>query len=591
MSGAAAPSLAHRGVSGIRAASGAPPSAKDGAAPHTPLRTLSSTMLAAGSPSGGSGGRIEDDAIIIELGCRKVRVGFAGDPAPKRTLSFDTEAHRRTGDLRAWEAGYDEAWRDRMAGRPWAFYHELYQLDCRGQDLALVGDKLERGLRDAFARYLLIDSKLRRISLILPPALPLPLISAVLDTLFGRFQPPSISLLSAPCATAFAAGVRSALVVDLGWLETTVTAVYEYREVSTTRTIRAGKLLLEETRNFLADIVQGREQAPEGERPAEDAEIASFEDCEEVATRVLWCKKSKESPAQETASEGLPTLHEQDESEEVDPAEDSSPIPIFLPSCRPPRTVQVPFSRLSEPCETTFFQTAHASANFDDHELPVHLLVYLSLLKLPLDVRAVCMSRIIFTGGCSNILGLRGRIFDEVSLLAQQRGWDPMQGRGVDAYRNNPKLKRNGAGAGGSARPVGEEPIPVVIETAPDSPGDEEPSSVVQNPAHAPAEEDPVEEMIRKERNYKPPVQGQMRAIDTLGPWVGASMASHLKIPALAMVDREAWLLQGLGGASRPNEVDVQAQQKQSRQSMGGGLIRGQAGQGTNWTLGIFGAV
>jgi actin-related protein len=545
-----------------------------------------------GSPSGGSGGRIEDEAVVIELGCRKVRIGFAGDSTPKRILSFDAEEHRRTGDLRAWEAGYDATWRDRMAGRPWAYYQELYQLDCRGQDLALVGDRLERGLRDAFAKYLLIDSKPRRMSLVLPPALPLPLISVVLDTLFGRFQPPSISLLSAPCATTFAAGVRSALVVNIGWHETTVTGVYEYREVSTTRTVRAGKLLLEETRNFLVDAIEGRQQASEGERTMTN-DFVSFEDCEEVAARMLWCKKVSKSLVQETSSEGLPTLHEQDESEEVDPAEDSTPTSIYLPSCSPPKTVQVPFSRLSEPCENTFFQTPYAPANFDDHELPLHLLVYLSLLKLPLDVRAICMSRIIFTGGCSNVLGLRGRIFDEVCLLAQQRGWDPMQGRGVEAYKNNPKLKRNGTGnAGGGSQPANESPVTVVVETAPDSPEGEEQSHLVQNPAHAPTEEDPVEDMIRKEKNYKPPVQGRLRSIDTLGAWAGASMASQLKIPALAMVDREAWLLQGLGGASRPNEVDVQAQQKQSRQSMGaGGLIRGQGGQGTNWTLGVFGAV
>ena len=84
-------------------------------------------------------------------------------------------------------------------------------------------------------------------------------------------------------------------------------------------------------------------------------------------------------------------------------------------------------------------------------------------------------------------------------------------------------------------------------------------------------------------------MQGTLRAIDSLGPWCGASMTAQLKVPALAMVDRELWLQHGVAGASRPNDIDVKAQ---SRQSMGaGGLIRGQGAQPSNWTLGVWGAI
>ncbi|KAI0137437.1 hypothetical protein BJ170DRAFT_573082 [Xylariales sp. AK1849] len=577
MSSATGASLPHRAVASIRTG-GQPAREGTPGSPHTPTRPLSTSVL--GSPSGG---RVEDDAIIIELGCRRLRVGFAGDPIPKRIISFDAEQSKRTGDLRAWEAGYEDDWRKRTAGRQWGHHQELWQLDVRGQDLALVRDKIERGLTDAFTRYLLLDSKPRKVALVLPPAMPLPLLSSVLDTLFNRFQSPSISLLSSPVASTFAAGVRSALVIDIGWHETTVTGVYEYREVKSWRSVRAGKSLLEETRNFLVGAVQGRKAASEDDRGSFSDDVVSFEDCEEVATRILWCKKANNSPTPDNA-EGLPTLHEQDETESIDPAEDPTPTLITLNSCKPPKTVQIPFSRLSEPCETTFFQTSYAAANFDDEELPLHLLVYQSLLQLPMDVRAICMSRIIFTGGCAHMIGLRGRIFDEVSLLAREHGWDPIQGRSVQAYKSNPKLKRNGS------RQASDGPIPVIpssTDTA--SPTDE---SNHTSAAQIPADEDPVERMIRKEKDYNPPVQGVLRAIDSMGPWCGASMATQLKVPALAMVDRELWLQQGLNGASKPNEIDVQAQTRQSRQSMGpGGLIRGPAAQTSNWTLGVWGAV
>ncbi|KAH8677721.1 hypothetical protein BX600DRAFT_431052 [Xylariales sp. PMI_506] len=570
----AGPNLAHRNVASMRT------STREGASagPQTPIRSLPATLL--GSPSAG---RVEEDAVIIELGCRHVRVGFAGDSAPKRTLAFDPEQERRTGDLRAWRPGYNDNWRARALGRTWNHGYELWQLDVGGQDLVLVGDRIERGLRDAFARYLMLDSKPRRYTLVLPPAIPLPLLSSVLDTLFNSFQALSVSLLSSPVTSSFAAGVRSALVVDIGWHETTVTGVYEYREVSTQRTIRAGKMLLDHTREFLAAAIEGREAQPEEEQVPITNNTISFEECEEVATRMLWCKKAHKQPLQ-AVSEGLPTLHEQDESETVEPAEDVTPTPIHLRSCQPPRTIHVPFRSLAEPCETAFFGSSYMPASFDDNELPLHLLVYRSLLQLPMDVRAICMSRIIFTGGCSNILGLRGRIFDEIGVLAQERGWDPIQGRGVTAYKNNPRLRRSNG-----SRQASNGPIPVVATTT-TSPLGSPAEAAAGNPAQVTVDEDPVEKMIRNEKDYKPPVQGVLRAIDTLGPWCGASLATQLKLPALATVDRDAWQQQGITGASRPNEIDMQAQQKSSRQSMGpGGLLRGQGGQSSNWTLGAWG--
>ncbi|KAI2615155.1 actin-like ATPase domain-containing protein [Hypoxylon sp. NC1633] len=571
-------SLPHRTVSSIRAGDRSSTQALPNT-PHTPPRAI--VPSAFGSPSTL---RADDDVIVIEFGSRKMRLGFAGDSSPKRTVSFGPEQQRRAGDFRAWHAAYQSDWRKRASGKPWGADYELWQLDVRGRDLALVRDKLERELRDTFTKYLLIDSRPRRLALVLPPTLPLPLISSVFDTVFNRFQAPSISLLSSPVMSTMAAGTRSGLVIDIGWHETTITAVYEFREVHTWRTVRAGKLLVEEAYRFLTNAARGQPGTARTDNTGDRLEdhAVSFEECEEFAVRMLWCKRTTREPAEDT-KEGLPTLHEQDESETVAPAEDHSPMSITLSSCKPPKTVQIPFAELAEPCEAVFFEPRLSPSCFDDHELPVHLLAYQALLRLPLDVRAICMSRIIFAGGCSNIIGFKGRIFDEISALAKERGWDPVTGKAVDQYKANSKLRRNGS------RKSEEGPTSVATQTDHNNAeGDEAPPPV--NPAHAPPEDDPIEEAIKKDSNTKPVVQGKLRAIDSLGPWCGASMATQLKVPALAMVDRELWLQQGVHGACRPGEVDVRAQQ---RQSMGaGGLIRGQASQASsNWTLGVWGAL
>lgn len=570
-------SLPHRSVSSIR---GGTHSSAISGAPQTPARAVATSF---GSPSSSS--RVDDDPLVIELGSRKVRLGFAGDAAPKKTITFGPEQQRRTGDFRAWEPDFASQWRDRAVGKSWGADRELWQLDRRGQDLGLVGDKLERELRDAFFKHLLMDSRPRRFTLILPPTLPVPLISSIVDTIFHHFQAPTISLLSSPVMTAFGAGARSALVIDLGWHETTVTAVYEYREVRSWRTIRAGKMLVEETYELLLQKIRGRPATARAERTEDRLldDSPSFEECEEVATRMLWCKGSDRQLRRKTTDEGLPTVHEnEEEAESTPPTEDHSPMSIMLNSCAPPRRIEIPFSQLSEPCETTFFGTQLSPSCFDDHELPVHLLIYRALLQLPLDVRAICMSRIMFTGGCSRIFGLKGRIFDEVSAQAEARGWDPVRGKAADQYRAKPKPNRH------SSRPTNAGPIPIVVEpdTASGNGGAPEP---LVKAMHALQEVDLVERLIQKERDYKPSVQGLLRCLDTLGPWCGGSLATQMKIPALATVDRDIWLQHGVSGASRPSEVDIKTGQ---RQSVGpSGLIRGQAAQSSNWTLGVWGAL
>jgi len=132
--------LPHRTVSSIRAGVSA--------APQTPARPIPTPGY--GSPSSL---RADDDPVVIELGSRKLRIGFSGDAVPKRIVAFSPEQHRRAGDFRVWDPNFPSQWRNRASGKPWGSDHELYQLDIRGQDVLLVVDKLERELRDALYKY------------------------------------------------------------------------------------------------------------------------------------------------------------------------------------------------------------------------------------------------------------------------------------------------------------------------------------------------------------------------------------------------------------------------------------------------------
>jgi len=427
------------------------------------------------------------------------------------------------------------------------------------------------------------------MALILPSALPIPLLSTVLNTLFHKFQPPTISLISAPVAATVSAGLRSGLVIDIGWAETVVTGVYEYREVLSRRTIRASKLLGQEMLKILGDAIKSAEShtqaaSQRNEEALED--LVSFEECEDIISRTAWCKSSMSKTRSETPGALAPVQEEEEEESNtafVAQSDEEAIVPIPLCSTQPPMSVKLPFSTLARPCETAFFADDLDLHDLDDEELPLHQLVYRTLLYLPVDVRSVCMSRILFTGGSSNIPGLRGRIMDDVESLIQRFGWDPVQGKVVE------RLKSSGRVHSSRTRQANDGPtrIPEVLQS------DSSPEGRVNNTAPGTAleeqETDPIEEHLKREasKGTLPPVQGVLRTIDSLGAWSGASILSQLKIPVVSLIEREQWLQHGVSGASKHGEVNITKQ----RQSMGPGGLRAAAaaGEQTSWTLGIWG--
>lgn len=135
---------AHRSVANIRS----PTTANAGTptSPHTPLRTISSAF---GSPSSL---RAEEDCVILEFGSRYLRAGFAGDAVPKAIIDFGPEEQRRAGDYRRWEVDYAKSQKGKRQEKSWGESYELWRPDLRGLDLGLVGDKIDRAIREAFTK-------------------------------------------------------------------------------------------------------------------------------------------------------------------------------------------------------------------------------------------------------------------------------------------------------------------------------------------------------------------------------------------------------------------------------------------------------
>lgn len=514
--------------------------------PHTPLLNRSLSGLN-NSPSVL---RDEENNIIVELGSRFLRIGVAGEAVPRCIMSFGPDEHRRVGDYRQWMPGYSPR-RKRKGGQEWGQDHELWRNDIHELDLGLVEDKLERAARKAEGELLMLDDRKKRLTMIMPSLFPRPLLSVALSTLFNIFQPPNITILPSPIACAVSSGLRTALVLDIGWSESTVTAIYEYREICQRRTTRAGRTISEAMAKLLNE-----ECTAQGKWSVD----VSFEETEEVLTRLAWCKGKEDSPQDEPQSE-------------------HQTISVPLPPSDPSTALELNYSRLSEPAEAAFFGDSNRTTSYDAEDQPLPLLLYNVLIVPPVDIRKLCMARIVLTGGASNVRGIKSRVVAELKALVERRGWDPIRNYGKAKRKPNILTERNN-----NATVRSESDIVDDDRVTPNGEAVDSPPPVAA--AFLPQERDPILEKLQEKSNkLNPPVpEGQIRAVDTLGAWVGGSLMASLRIRGVVEVERESFLQHGLSGASTEKEVSTKAAQ---RQSLGPGA-RSAGENRASWTLGIW---
>ncbi|KAL1954266.1 hypothetical protein VTO42DRAFT_1452 [Malbranchea cinnamomea] len=547
---AAAPSAASFEPSPSTSSAGARSSVRQTHVGATNTSQRHRQVLSSFTSSPGSSLRQDEDVVVVEVGSRWLRAGFEGDSNPLCVVGFGREEGRRVGDYRGWIQSDKGSLPNQRAENvdEWANGHELWSVDIRGLDIGLVEDKIERAFREIYNKYLLTDAGSSRLVLVLPSIVPYPLLSALLSTLFHRWRYPSITLLPSAAMAAVAAGVRSALVVDIGWEETTITAIYEYREVKAKRSTRAMKLLMKRTGLFLSDLI--RQRGSTSIKQQGEGVLISFEMCEEIMTRMSWCRDCRLSLG----------------NNESTPFEDNK-VTIPIPVGQRTTYTDVPFSKFADVVEDSLFVGDRELRDWDDEDMPLDVLAYNTLLSLSPDVRGSCMSRIVFVGGGSNIPGIRQRIMNDIDGLIKRYGWNVARGRAVDEMVERQRTRK-------TSNQFQDE----------DSPRSQSDCKVDNLSQELP---DPIEERIRlkAENESKPYVHGTLRQVESLGSWAGASLVTNLKVRGLVEVDRDKFLQHGLAGASREADVHTRLER---RSGYGPGMVRS-GGDRSSWTLGEWG--
>ncbi|PGH23309.1 hypothetical protein AJ80_02561 [Polytolypa hystricis UAMH7299] len=538
--------------------------------PHTPHnRQILSPYGTSNSP--GSSFRQEEDAVVLELGARFLRAGFEGDSTPMCAVSFGPEGARRVGDYRGWIKPSPEELnvpkKTFTNVDEWSEGHELWRMDIRNLDVGLFEDKIERTIREVYNKYLLTDAGSSRLVIVLPSIVPHPLLSSLLSTIFNRWKFPSITLLPSAVMAAVSAGLRSALIVDIGWEETTITGLYEYREIQSRRSTRAMKMLMHRMNTLINKLAKEQGQLPSDVK--DDTMYTSFDACEDIMTRLAWCKARKGSSEELNDDAGA-------DPDPDDDNDDSSTIPdsdvsnrivsLPLPLSGECAYTDVPFSKFSQPVEDALFAGDTEARDLDDEEMPLDVLVYNTLLALPPDVRGICMSRIIFVGGGSNIPGIRQRILNDVDALVKKLRWRFANGKVVDS-RGRQLQEINANQQKKSPSPSILEPPTIASEA------DEQISNAIDEKLH------------HAKKDSKPGIHGLVRQVESLGAWAGASLVASLKVRGVVEVDREKFLQHGFAGASR--DLDVSALVDR-RSAYGSGGVR-PGGDRSSWTLGEWG--
>lgn len=345
--------------------------------------------------------------------------------------------------------------------------------------------------------------------------------------------------------TAVGAGVRSALVIDVGWEETVVTGIYEYREVKTKRSTRAVKLLMQRMGRFLSRLNHPQDTPDEEKQQGERISV-TFEQCEEIMARMAWC-----NPRRPVSG---------NDDDEARALEDSK-VSIPLTNGQTTTFTDVPFSRFSDVVEDSFFSRNAELRDWDDEDMPLDILVLNTLLSLSSDVRGSCMSRLVFVGGGSNIPGIRQRIINDIDGVIKRYGWNAPRGKVIDKMvEQRQSLERSESGT--------------------QSPSNSQGDTVSE------AESNFIDEKLRRaDKDSKPYVHGVIREVESLGPWAGASLTASLKVRGLVEIEREKFLQHGLAGASR--EIDARATVER-RSGYGAGMVR-PGGERSSWTLGEWG--
>lgn len=357
--------------------------------------------------------------VILEIGSRLVRSGFAGDAAPLSTLqindpifNFKVRKHEEVEnefqfhndndlsivyeDISAYKqqpmgpvelklrTQISEYYNNDLINKKWLFDQDiLLSKQLEASSNRITENLLERILYHIYVTDLLVDAKRCKVIIPFPVLWPIHIKRSIANVLLDDIHAQSIIFLPDAILSVLSAGTKNGLVVDLGWDQVTVSPVYDekliYKNIKMTNR-GSGKDLHYHVLQMLlqnSDKIEGLDFANKD---------TVFEFIENFINEAVYCHP---------LNEGLPFIEHEDS----------------LYTCSD--GVKVPSVLRNYIIEELYFPPEN-KRQYDDSEEPLIPLLNNIILNLAIDLRQSLANRIIFTGHLSKVPGLKTRILQEL---------------------------------------------------------------------------------------------------------------------------------------------------------------------------------
>ncbi|WOO78512.1 Actin-related protein 10 [Vanrija pseudolonga] len=356
-----------------------------------------------------------EDRVVIDPGSRVWKVGISGEADP-RAVFWATDEGDRAGAAEAWDLDLSA-----VAGAR----------GNRTEARRMVAARIERRLREAFHKHLLVDAKARKVVIVENTFLPTYVKEEIASALFDNLKSPSVSFTPATLLTLGACGRITGLVVDIGWLETTVFCSRPLNHLARSSPI-AGRALHSRLRALVRHYGKyypappaSRSPAPPNRTPVTPVPLGVLTD--RVVERVLTeaCFAAPEAAA--GTSSAAPPGGSSDMFEPLPEIDDAGLMQTlhdrYAGAAGPTKdwTLTIPSARGVGPCSYLvvpgWVRARAADILFGDgpaEDESVTEQVISTLLKLPVDLRAELASSIVVSGGIASLPGIVPRLRDDI---------------------------------------------------------------------------------------------------------------------------------------------------------------------------------
>ena len=317
----------------------------------------------------------EKHAVVLDIGSSLCKVGYAGEPIP-RAIIRTPECLRTSTSSQTTDENYEN-----LQNKIVQFVHKLY------------------------FEHLLVNPKDRRVVLVESLLGDVRLRDILVEILFQHFEVLSILLAPSHLMPLFGLGIKSALVIDVGYEEATLIPIYE--NVPVLKAWQAQPLASKAVHQSLKEEIMTRGTARRGdqgnyEKVEELGVDLDEETIEDIKIRLCFVTD---------LTRGHQIQQIRNDASSVSGL--SSFIKKSVPSATYPLngdiTLRIDGQTRESACERLFEQ--------DNDRMSVSTMVLDALLECPLDSRKELAANIVIVGGTSMIKGFKARLFQELKHL------------------------------------------------------------------------------------------------------------------------------------------------------------------------------